>query len=237
MRENKGNSENKRNAKKGIVALAMFLMIALVFGMGAMTYSKYITSVTAPAQSATAAKWGFVVTADASNMFGADYTKGAGDYSTVVTPTGVAVHADANVVAPGCTGSMTVVVNGSAEVLAKFTLSATDLADVSVDVSGVAYNPIKWTLSKNGASVVADTTLADLATKFAANSTNYTPGTVVNDTYTISWAWAFSGNDAADTAIGLAAAGKTYDTVTYTNVNTTVSLTVAATLEQVQTTA
>ena len=48
-----------RKNKKMLVAVAMILMIALVAGMGAMTYSKYITSGTTGEQTATAAKWGF----------------------------------------------------------------------------------------------------------------------------------------------------------------------------------
>ena len=59
--------------KKFLVIIATVLMACLVVGMGAMTYSRYISTTELPAQSATAAKWGYVITADASNLFGSDY--------------------------------------------------------------------------------------------------------------------------------------------------------------------
>ena len=59
--------------KRLSVVVATALMASLVVGMGAMTYSKYITSTSIPTQQATAANWGFVITADATNLFGRNY--------------------------------------------------------------------------------------------------------------------------------------------------------------------
>ena len=61
---------NKTKNKKLFMVVAIVLMLGLVAGMGAMTYSRYATKYDAPPQSATAAKWGFVVTANAENLFG-----------------------------------------------------------------------------------------------------------------------------------------------------------------------
>ena len=60
--------------KKSLVIIAMVLMVALVVGMGAMTYSRYVSTTDVPAQNATAAKWGFVVTANTSGLFGDAYS-------------------------------------------------------------------------------------------------------------------------------------------------------------------
>ena len=110
-----------RKSKKLLVVVAVILMLGLVVGMGAMTYSRYVTS-GSTAQTATAAKWGFVVTVSADDLFASDYTKADGaSLATKATGTGVAVHASTtgtNLVAPGTTGSMTITISGSAEVLA-----------------------------------------------------------------------------------------------------------------------
>ena len=205
-----------RKNKKILVAVAMVLMIALVAGMGAMTYSKYITTSSAPSQTATAAKWNYVVSADAANLFSSDY---AG--TTLAVPvnagSGVAVRAasDAKVIAPGTTGSMTITVNGESQVLAQFKMTMT-----CTEIKCANYAPIKWTLKKGDAILVGDATLAALLTKLDEQTVKAT----WDDTekaykfataYTISWEWALTEpTDEAtkttcmyDTLIGYKAAG------------------------------
>ena len=75
--------KRKQNAKKVTVIAAVILMFSLVIGMGAFTYAKYVSTQETGNQNATAAKWGIVISADAS-MFGTDYTKGDGANATVV---------------------------------------------------------------------------------------------------------------------------------------------------------
>ena len=79
---------NQRKNKKALVLVAMILMIGLVAGMGAMTYSRYISAGKVENVAATAAKWGFIVNVNADNVFGSDYdTKdgtGVRDYIHVV---------------------------------------------------------------------------------------------------------------------------------------------------------
>ena len=50
--------KNRKN-RKPLIVVAMLLMVALVVGLGAMTYSRYVSSFNSGTQQATAAKWGF----------------------------------------------------------------------------------------------------------------------------------------------------------------------------------
>lgn len=222
--------KNNKKTKKVILGVCMVLMIALVCGMGAMTYSKYITTADKGTQQATAAKWGFVITANTDNLFGTDYTKAEGASSaTVVTENGVAVKASStgNVVAPGTSGSMTITVNGSAEVRAKLTISMTNTSDIFYDT----YYPIKWTTLKKGTTATTYTKLEDLST--ALNETlTIEAGSSEERNIEISWAWAFDGqNDENDTMIGLLSNGKTTTDKQYCK---TLKFDLAITVEQIQ---
>lgn len=201
--------------KKMLVILSIVLMLTMVVGMGAFTFAKYVTTHTADDQAKTA-QWGFVITADASNLFGTDYTlSGTGTSATVVpTGSGVAVKATGtgNVVAPGTTGSMTFSISGKAEVLAQVSLEWTETADIHLD----AYYPVKWTITESVSEppVCENAKLSEaLAALKSKVDGTIEPGTEVNKTYVISWAWAFdSGNNQWnqwDTVLGLLAGGKT----------------------------
>lgn len=202
--------------KKMLVILSIVLMLTMVVGMGAFTFAKYVTTQTAGDQ-ADAAEWGFVITADASDLFGTDYTlSGTGTSATVVpTGSGVAVKATGtgNVVAPGTTGSMTFSISGEAEVRAKVSLELAATTDIHLDT----YYPVKWTLKENGTSVRTDVTLSEALTALESSVDGIgskAPGTEVNKTYVISWAWAFdSGNNQSDTVLGLLAGGKTVEQI------------------------
>lgn len=210
----------KQKQKKILVVAAIALMIALVSGMGAMTYARYISTAKVDPQQATAAKWGFVITADTSELFSTDYTLVSGQYATPTTlNNGVAVKAStsADVVAPGTSGSMTISVSGVSEVLAKLTLK---VDDGSKDIKLDTHKPIKWTLNKKvGDSAAANVDGAvnvDFATfiaKLAAESAVIPAGTEKVVTYTISWVWEFdvdSATNIKDTIIGFKSAGVAY---------------------------
>ena len=202
--------------KKMLVILSIVLMLTMVVGMGAFTFAKYVTTQTAGDQ-ADAAQWGFVITADASKLFGKDYTlSGTGTSATVVpTGSGVAVKAtgEGNVVAPGTTGSMTFSISGKAEVRAKVSLELAPTTDIYLNT----YYPVKWTLKENGTSVRTDVTLSEALTALESSVDgigSIEPGTVVNKTYVLSWTWAFdSGNNKSDTVLGLLAGGKTVEQI------------------------
>lgn len=213
-------SERKNNRSKAVIIIvAMLLMVALVVGMGAMTYSRYITSESTGSQTATVAKWGFVVTVDANNLLGKNYDKGSGDLATIVTSDGVAVSASSSVVAPGTTGSMTITVSGRAEVLAQLKISSS-----GDEIRLGDYRPIKWTLKKGDAVVGTDgnklenLTLAQLNDKISQTNEKFTPNpsTDYSVTYTLSWKWDFGSDDetnAKDTIIGYKQAGKAYNDI------------------------
>lgn len=208
----------------------MILMIGLVAGMGAMTYSKYITSGSTGNQTATAAKWGFVVTVNAEDLFATDYTlKTDATLATKADATGVAVHASstaANVVAPGTTGSMTITISGSAEVLARLSIKTTGTMS-EIEVGG--YYPVVWTLTeKNTTGTIVSGKLSAVLSSLTGTSTTFTPdGTSYEKTYTLKWEWPLESgdtdddkatNNAKDTLIGYKAQGKTYDEIKNTYV-------------------
>ena len=256
---------NKTKNKKLFMVVAVVLMLGLVAGMGAMTYSRYATKYDAPTQTATAAKWGFVVTANAENLFGTDYVKGAGNYAEVTTAgNGVAIKkttSAGNIIAPGSTGSMSFQVDGQAEVAAKVVITCSLTSDITVD----SYAPIKWTLTKDGTPVTGceDVTLATINTYLTneANAEYIAPGATFASSYVISWEWDLeTGADAAakaennvrDTAIGFKANGKVYNDVkdlyvgtslfstvvneaAYNSISTTLTISASISVEQVQT--
>lgn len=244
-----------RKNKKILVAVAMVLMIALVAGMGAMTYSKYITTSKTDSLTATAAKWNYVISANATNLFGTEYKEGDANTLATTNEDGTVVvkaSSTANVVAPGTSGSMTITVGGESEVLAKFTVSIAATSEIHFDT----YYPIKWKFNGNTYNNIADlNTALSALTATAAWDTDAFKFTTTT-TYTISWEWAFNGaNDAAnvnDTLIGYKAADVTWaniqnetcatgvkysaftDDATYNAINFTMSFALTATIEQVQ---
>lgn len=197
--------------KKSLVIIAMVLMVALVVGMGAMTYSRYVSSAQVNDTTATAAQWGIVITANTDGLFSKDYTKDGGSaYATKVASNGVAVHATAsanNVVAPGTTGSTTIVINGITEVKAQLALDINFDSDIHY---GTTYYPIQWALVEGNAAPEegdwkASADLSDVTLDIEAGTN------LNNKTYKLYWRWAFDNgeNNKYDTVIGAYAAGKT----------------------------
>ena len=206
------NKKTNRNTRLIIVAL-----VVLFLCIGGSTFARYISSKNLPSNQATVAKWGYVVTADATKLFGKDYADTAIVADTTSDPK-LDVKASGNVVAPGTTGKITFGVVGSAEVLAKLNLTFTVKSDVALttgeDASATTYNPIKWTLKKGDTALVTDKTLADVSTELAKVSTEIEAGTVISDTdqaYTLSWKWDMGTttdtNNKLDTILGYAAQG------------------------------
>ena len=62
-------NKTRNNKRKPLLVVALVLMVALVLGMGAMTYSRYISTAEMDdgKTTATVAKWGYVVTINADN--------------------------------------------------------------------------------------------------------------------------------------------------------------------------
>ncbi len=211
--------------KKLITVLAMLLMVATVVGMGTMTYSRYVTSkgMDAP-ESATAAKWGYVLEFDTSNLFGQAYENEvvvatSNDASLDVKYSG---NDDAKIIAPGTSGSLVIKVSGVAEVLAKFSIAA-EATDVTLYLDGEAnpYRPIQWSLKTKVGSTetpvdIGGTSLEKLLAALPSQNLTVPAGSEIPETeYIISWSWAIGSetlndpNNQKDTAIGMLAKGYT----------------------------
>lgn len=242
------NSEKSRN-KKTIAIVALLLVLVLLLCLGGYTMSKYINSGSGSA-SASVAKWGYTVTVDTANLFGENYkgnvvdnvTADAAQLEVKSSSTGT------NVVAPGTTGSMTIKVEGKAEVASKLTISVKDgYTDVALNLGESTYNPVKWTLNNGTTDEVDGGTLADVVTALKKTET-YNPGQEVSVNYTLSWTWAFSGAfdgynaDVLDTALGQIANGTAVSsvvnsegaTVNVTGSSTAIAFELTASIEQIE---
>ena len=220
--------------KKFLTLVATGLMACLVAAMGGMTYSKYITSTSTGNQQATAAEWGFVVTADTTNLFGRVYD---GTPAVITTSTADTVSVKANtattgfIVAPGTKGSMTIAINGTAEVKSqlKIKASATTGTDALSEIclkkynnSEVNYYPVKWTLTDGTDANTVSGKLSDVLTAFASKSATIKANEEYTKNYELSWEWPLEqgANDAAkalnntyDTIIGYMSYGRPWDDV------------------------
>lgn len=240
------------NKKKLMMVLSIAFMLTMVVCMGAFTFAKYVSSQTTGNQQANTAQWGFTISADATKLFGTDYSLESAAAATVVeTGNGVAVKAegDNNLVAPGTTGSLTLVLSGKAEVLAKVSFVAnSDVKDIYVN----DYYPVKWTVTENGSPICSGKKLSEaldfVKTSISGLGTNgvIAPGTDLSKTYVLTWVWDFDGADTnhqQDTLLGLLSGGMTVeqlndiygdDTVKAGNYSVSMLLGFTVTIEQLQ---
>ena len=238
--------KNKKQ-KKLVVLAAMGALLALVGVSGSQTYAKYIESKTVKTEQATVAKWGYVVTADASKFFGKGHKVPASSTSVVAHSEGVTVKAHSgkvrDLVAPGTEGYFDVFINGSSEVLSKYSFEISgDSQPISLVYNGsVCYEPLKWTATlvhEGGAAeeLCENATWKDFASAVTL-SKSITLNADANATLHVSYSWPFeSENDLYDTYLGKIAAGGDADDnlpAGYTS-DVTVKLGFKVTLEQVQ---
>ena len=202
-------SERKNNRKTAVIVALLLALVALLC-FGGYTFSKYVTHGNGTG-TANVAKWGYTVNVDTSGIFGEKYKKVAGDFSTITAaPDGLTVKAESagrKLVAPGTTGSMTFSVGGKSEVRARLYMGITPNEDVVLKIkkgeeAEIVYNPVKWTLKKNGVVVTGaqNVTLIDIADKLNHEPVSvggtYDAGTELSTTtYELSWAWAFEGTE------------------------------------------
>ena len=197
--------EDKKPNKKtrGIIIAAMVLLLIAIMCFCGVTFARYITKSSVPTQQATVAKWGFVVSANAENLFGKGYNKGEIVAKPDEAGAVVDVKAATSTVAPGTKGEMTFGVTGSAEVLAqlKVAVKADTLKDISLTKgsgeTAEVYNPIKWTLSSKSAAdsdftAVTDAenkTLAEIVEELKKITAKIEIGQSFDTTYKLSWKW------------------------------------------------
>ena len=204
-------SERKKNKKTAVIVALLLALIALLC-FGGYTFSKYVTSGSGTG-TAQVAKWGYTIEVNGDNLFGNKYKFDGVASKATAEENNLTVKAsgDYNVIAPGTTGSMTFNVKGQAEVKALVSMFITEavhnegIKDIVLKVqkaggNEIVYNPVKWTLKKNGDVVgnAQNTTLVKVAEAFHSDPVNgiKEAGTRLDATYELSWAWAFEGTEA-----------------------------------------
>ncbi len=217
----KTTNENKKSYKKPLVLGAIAVLLTIIGVAGGNTYAKYITSKTANSTTATVAKWGYVISGDATDLFATDYSEGTGANADVMvaaasTGTGIAATGTTNrqdVVAPGSKGSATITVSGVAEVAATLSVSVS----ITNEVNYNDYKPVKWTLTSGTQTWSYDQTVSPAVNTLTGSGVNISfnlePGEN-SKSFTLTWEWAFetgtgaavTTNNAKDTILGYRAA-------------------------------
>lgn len=200
--------------------LVLCLLTTCVIGA---TLAKYTTAKDTQ-DSARVAKWGVRISAATNSAFATQYDKQDTGYTGSLS---VQSSSTDKVVAPGTSGSAAQFsISGTPEVAVRLSFAMTVVNEVKLTAGtytntdgatvtlGSDYNPIKWTLKKNDTHVEgADTnvegavnlTLAEMATFLSTYHVDYAPNTDLSatvPTYKLYWAWAFDGNDTADSILG-----------------------------------
>lgn len=221
--------------KNKMMRIASFLLVAVLMSTCAIsgTFAKYVTADTAT-DTARVAKWGMTIDLNNDNN-----NKGLFDvaYGTTVV-SGTTPDQD-NVVAPGTSASDKFTVNGTPETAYKVTFGFTKASEVFLKAGTYAYTnlperatidstndykPIKWNVKLTTSGAVSGTGALTTATEGnaydnmdalkqaieATTITFATPNTACDVVITITWTWAFEGqDDNADTVLGDLAAGNT----------------------------
>ena len=197
---------SKKDNRRSILVIGLLLLLVAVIGFGGYTMSKYVTKKSVKDNKAQVAKWGYTLEADGSNLFGKNY-KFDGVVSKATADTaGLTVKAsgDYNVIAPGTTGSMTFKIQGRAEVKALIAMGIHPKKDVVLKLQKaggeeIVYQPVKWTLKKNGVVIGAkNTTLMEVALTFHSDpvvGVKEAGAVLAETTYELVWAWAFEGTE------------------------------------------
>lgn len=216
-----------KSMRVAAVLLALVMITSCFVGN---TFAKYTTSGGGEA-SARVAKFGVVVGADASDVFLTDYATDATS-ATITGSYSVSSSNDDCVVAPGTksnaikfsiSGTPEVAVNVAVEFdgtnkdifLKKGDYTNDTTADLTDSYFLTAdYYPVVFTLKQNNTAVDGVTTLQDVVDFFQDSTKglngDYDPNTDLKDKFgdfELSWVWAFSGDDKADTLLGNLAAG------------------------------
>lgn len=223
--------KNKTMRVAGGLLIATMLTSSIVSG----TYAKYVTSTTG-SDTARVAKFGVVITADGS-LFDTTYKKvedgnGPGKNAADTDKTALTVTSSDKVVAPGTKNDEGLVFNitGTPEVDVivsvrlnekdEIFLAALDgLPDMTTGITTdtfdntSAYYPLRFTLkqSTKATPILNGGTLSELETAladFAAIRCNAGTNLATEiGSLTLTWEWAYDGNDQQDTLLGDLAAG------------------------------
>lgn len=125
----------------------------------------------------------------------------------------MAVSATNLVVAPGTSGTLKITVSGSAETLAKLSITANFEKEIKRPDGNT---PITWSLSSDDKDYASGQFSNIIKSLDEHANCTYDAGQTVNQVYYLRWSWPFdfyAGNNGLDTIIGYKAAGKTYEEI------------------------
>lgn len=213
--------------KNKLMRAAAGLMVATLLTTSIIsgTLAKYTVSKKA-GDTARVAKFGVAVAAT-GETFAKEYT-GTGSATTVASST------EDKVVAPGTSKDMaSITITGKPEVAVKVSYAGNfELGDNWTTDNKDFYCPLKVTVKSTSGTTVIEKKTSKTEFETAVNdaikaySKTYDPNTDLSkqgaDNLTVSWEWAFDGDDAKDTALGKAAAEDKAGTVSL-QVTTTVT--------------
>ena len=206
----------KKNYVMRFAALLLVLVLLSTCVVSG-TLAKYVTSGEAE-DTATVAEWGVEVTVTGNDAFKTTYGTDNNDVKDDIQNSVVSAST-INKLAPGTNGTLaTLTIDGSPEVaanvkiVADLTLGDWETGSYEDEGTKTTFCPLVFTVQVNGGAaqefkIDATNTTADLlaaAIEGAINfDQNYAPNaTDLGRTITVTWAWAFDGNDANDTALG-----------------------------------
>lgn len=247
--------------KNNIMRLACVVLVLTLLSTCVIsgTFAKYVTSGNA-GDSAQVAKWGIQIAVEGSDLFVKDYdVANENNAATVAANGNYDVVAPGTANAEGVTFSITGQPEVDFNLAFALTGNGTDNAIVDVVVPAgeyldwttanddddtfeleADYYPVIYTLKNSEDETLATGNLAAIetflegtdATKKVEANTNVTTVLGGNGTYTLTWAWAFSQNDKADTLLGNVIAG--IDKETYTeDISTAINFDLAISATQV----
>ena len=205
--------------KKNVLMRSAGLLLVLVLVTSCFvgsTFAKYTVGGKGT-DTARVAKFGVTITAEGT-MFAEEYATDDGDVKEIISKSVVSTE---KVVAPGTKGNMSsIVLKGKPEVAVRveykvntFELTGWQTGD---DAATTEYCPLVFTVGTASYKIgdAGITSVSDLQDKVKAAITAYSKDYEANtdlsgvgtDSLKVSWAWAFEGDDAKDTALGSRAA-------------------------------
>lgn len=211
-----------------ILFIILIVLLCVSFCLLSSTYAKYYTNSSSHDEGRVAI-WGVDVNVNSDTLFDTNY-KTTSD--TVI----VSSSSTAGIIAPGTSGSTSIIITGSPEVSSIFNLEFNTISDVFIkngqylDLStddpdkqndefllASDYYPIVYTLTvkekDNPEFIIAEGTLKYLEAEFNNyyeenyETRIFTPGEVLDTTFTISWTWASNLNNQADSWLGITSGG------------------------------
>ena len=197
----------KQRGKKIDIFIVMIALLTVTVAISGVSFARYTTTAgTGDPDNARVAKWGFVIDVDADGMF----ADGSGTANVTPDPNGLSVASEYTELFPNTEGTLLFSVCGNAAVAARISfVIPEDLEIICLkNAEGeVVYDPILWTLTKNGEEVVTRGDLA--AIRAALPELTVSANQDVNDSYELKWEWIFERGDTEQDKAG----NNEYDTI------------------------